>query len=206
MERAYSLLTIRSADDDARVIEGIASTPTPDRYEDIVEPRGAKYALPMPLLWQHKADAPVGHVEFASLTDEGIPFRATIARINEPGTLKDRLDEAWQSVKARLVRAVSIGFRPLEHAFMESGGIRYLSWEWLELSLVTIPANSEATINVIRSIDTTTRAALGIDGGHVVRLNQSPARVGAIPFVIRKIHRSKGHETDDCRTDRSVRS
>jgi uncharacterized protein len=188
MERAYSLLNIRSADDNARVITGIASTPTPDRYDDIVEPKGAKYALPMPLLWQHQHGSPVGHVEFAELTDEGIPFRATIASIDEPGTLKDRLDEAWQSVKAKLVRAVSIGFRPLEHAYMENGGIRYLSWEWIELSLVTIPANSEATINTIRSIDTTQRAALGVGAGHVVRL-MKPARASADPYVIRTIHR-----------------
>ncbi|MGF6986537.1 HK97 family phage prohead protease [Paraburkholderia atlantica] len=204
MERAYSLLAIRSADEDARVIEGIASTPTPDRYEDIVEPLGAKFALPMPLLWQHRQDAPVGHVEFAQATDEGIPFRARIARIDTPGTLQDRCNEAWQSVKERLVRAVSIGFRPLEYARLDKGGLRYLAWEWLELSLVTIPANTDATINVIRSIDTDARAALGIGGGHVVHLEKSPARVGATPFVIRTIHRSVDHEADIAGTDRGV--
>ena len=199
MERAYSMLEVKSANDEARVIEGIASTPTPDRYADIVEPLGAKFALPMSLLWQHKHDAPVGTVEFAKVTKEGIPFKATIARLDEPGTLKDRLDEAWQSVKLGLVRAVSIGFRPLEYAYMDDGGIRYLSWEWLELSLVSIPANAEATINTIRSIDTTTRAALGASGGHVVRLDQPLARAGA-PFVIRKIHRSieNEHRRTDC--------
>ncbi|MGF6957994.1 HK97 family phage prohead protease [Paraburkholderia youngii] len=190
MERAYSLLTVRSADDDARVIEGIASTPTADRYGDIVEPLGAQYSVPMPLLWQHDHASPVGAVEFAKLTEEGIPFRATIAQVNEPGRLKDRLDEAWQSVKAKLVRAVSIGFRPLEYSYMDEGGIRYLSWEWLELSLVTIPANADATINTIRSLDSTTRAALGIGGGHVVRLDKHPARACA-PFVIRKINREQ---------------
>ncbi|WP_322046057.1 HK97 family phage prohead protease [Paraburkholderia sp. J67] len=188
MERAYSLLTIRSADDDARVIEGMASTPTPDRYDDIVEPLGAKFAIPMPLLWQHRHDSPVGTVEFAELTEEGIPFRAQLANIDEPGSLKERLDEAWQSVKARLVRAVSIGFRPLEYSWMDNGGIRYLAWEWLELSLVTIPANSDATITTIRSFDTSARAALGIGGGHVVRLDP-PARARATPFVIRDIKR-----------------
>jgi uncharacterized protein len=188
MERAYSLLTIRSADDDARVITGIASTPTPDRYDDIVEPLGAKFSIPMPLLWQHKHDSPVGTVEFAELTDEGIPFRAQLASVEEPGRLKERLDEAWQSVKAKLVRAVSIGFRPLEYAWMDNGGIRYLSWEWLELSLVTIPANSDATINTIRSLDSITRAASGEKRGHVVRLDD-PARVRAVPFVIRDIKR-----------------
>lgn len=189
MERAYSLLTVRSADDAARVIEGIASTPTPDRYGDVVEPLGAKFKTPMPLLWQHDARQPVGQVEFAKPDEEGIPFRATIATIDEPGTLKDRLDEAWQSVKAKLVRAVSIGFRPIEYSFMDDGGMHFLEWEWLELSLVTIPANSEATFQTIKSIDTTTRAALGIGGGHVVRLSQ-PARARASKsFVIQTIHR-----------------
>jgi uncharacterized protein len=188
MERAYSLLTVRSADDAARVIEGIASTPAPDRYGDIVEPLGAKFKTPMPLLWQHDARAPVGQVEFAKATKDGIPFRASIANIDEPGTLKNRLDEAWQSVKAQLVRAVSIGFRAIEYSFMDDGGIHYREWEWLELSLVTIPANSEATIQTIKSIDTSTRAALGIGGGHVVRLSQ-PARARASKaFVVKTIH------------------
>jgi hypothetical protein len=46
--------------------------------------------------------------------------------MSEPGTLKDRLDEAWQSVKMKLVRGVSIGFRAIEYAFMDDGGIRFI--------------------------------------------------------------------------------
>lgn len=163
MDRAYSLLEIRSVSEDARVIEGIASTPTPDRYGDIVEPLGAKFALPMPLLWQHHHDEPVGHVEFAKPTKAGIPFKARIAKIEEPGRLKDRVDEAWQSVKAGLVRAVSIGFRSLEHAVMKDGGYRFLQWEWLELSLVTVPANADATLTSVKAIDTALRAASGTE-------------------------------------------
>lgn len=161
MDRAYSILDIKSVSDDERVIEGIASTPTPDRMGDIVEPLGAKFSVPMPLLWQHDHRQPVGHVEFAKPTKDGIPFRARIARIDEAGTLKDRVDEAWQSVKAKLVRAVSIGFRSLEHSFMDNGGIKFSAWEWLELSLVTVPANAEATIQTIKSIDSELRAATG---------------------------------------------
>jgi uncharacterized protein len=191
LERAFTMLEVRSTDEEARVIEGIASTPTADRYEDVVEPMGAKYALPMPLLWQHRSDQPVGTVNFAKPSPEGIPFKAKILSVEEPGTLKDRLDEAWQSVKIGLIKAVSIGFRPLEYSMMDTGGMRFLSWEWLELSLVTIPANSEATINTIRSIDHSIRAATGQkDAVRVVRLNQ-PARVSAEPFVIRTIHRRK---------------
>jgi HK97 family phage prohead protease len=195
LERAYTVLEVKSTDDEQRIIEGIASTPTPDRYQDIVEPLGAKYALPMPLLWQHKSDAPVGNVEFAKPTKEGIPFKARILSLNEEGALKARLDEAWQSVKLGLIRAVSIGFRPIEMSFLDDGGVRYLSWEWLELSLVTIPANGEATINVVRSLDAIERAALGDDpvalthpAAHIVRLNEDPSRARE-PFVIQTIHR-----------------
>jgi HK97 family phage prohead protease len=156
MNRAYSLLNITKAvdEDGERVIEGIATTPEPDRVGDIVEPLGAQFKNPLPLLWQHRHDAPVGHAVFGKPTKAGIPFRATIAKIEEPGALKDRVDEAWQSVKAKLVRAVSIGFRSLEHAYIEgTGGIRFISTEIMELSLVTIPANASATIQTIKALD-----------------------------------------------------
>ncbi len=153
MRHAYTVLTVKSVDEDARQIEGIASTPTPDRADDIVDPMGAQFALPMPLLWQHDSRQPVGNVTFAKPNAEGIPFRAQIADVSEPGRLKDRLDEAWQSVKAGLVRAVSIGFQAIDMEPIKNGGWRFTKWEWLELSLVTIPANVEATITAIKTAD-----------------------------------------------------
>lgn len=211
MNRAYSILDIRSMseEDDERVIEGIASTPTPDRMGDIVEPMGAKFALPMPLLWQHNHDEPIGQVEFAEPTKDGIPFKARIANPAEftSETVKARLLEAWESIKSGLVRAVSIGFRPLEYSFLDGGGIRFSAWEWLELSAVTVPAQAEATINTIKSIDARLRTAAGVVDEsapeppaalgqteerpeqpkvHVAKLHP-PARDRA-PFVINRIH------------------
>ncbi|WP_313666156.1 phage major capsid protein [Shinella sp.] len=161
MNRAYSVLQVRSVDEDARVIRGIATTPSPDRMGDVVEPLGVSFKNPMPLLWQHNHSQPVGTVKFDKPTKDGITFEAQVASIDESGKLKDRVDEAWQSVKAGLVRAVSIGFRSLEHAVMKDGGWRFIKSEVLELSLVTIPANADATITAIKSIDTELRAASG---------------------------------------------
>lgn len=191
MDRAYSLLELKAVDDDEWVVEGIASTPTPDRYGDIVEPLGAKFALPLPLLWQHDADKPVGQVEFAKPTKSGIPFRARIFKSSRftSETLKERALEAWESVKTGLVRGVSIGFRSLEHAYMEGGGIHFREWEWLELSLVSIPANSEATIAVIKSIDAEHRAASGrvgrasqpgVSGRKSVRIESTSEKKGTM--------------------------
>lgn len=161
--RAYSLLHIKSIDNDQRIIEGVASTPTPDRIGDIVNPLGARFSLPMPLLWQHKHDQPIGHVIWAEPREDGIPFRARIAKAIEPGRLKDRLDEAWQSLKLGIVRGMSIGYTATADKIkqLKGGGLQYDEWNWLELSAVTIPANQEASIYTIRSIDAHLRAASG---------------------------------------------
>ena len=162
----WSVMQVKGLNDGERTISGIATTPSTDRMGDIVESKGAKYKLPLPLLWQHRHDSPVGHVTFAQPNEKGIPFQARIAKIDEPGELKDLTDKAWQAVKARLVQGVSIGFTPIEYDFIKGGGVHFKSWDWHELSLVTIPAQSEANITVIRSLDT---AALNAATGNKQR-------------------------------------
>jgi HK97 family phage major capsid protein/HK97 family phage prohead protease len=177
LNRAYSLLTVKGVDEDLREIRGVASTPTPDRLEDVVEPGGAQFKLPMPLLWQHDASQPIGHVTHAKITKTGIDIVARMARIAEPGRLKDRLDEAWQSIKAGLVSGLSIGFKPVELARIEkTGGIHFLKWDWFELSAVTIPANAQASITMIKNIDTAQRAA---SGRRPISVDTAPAVVSA---------------------------
>lgn len=163
MNRAYSILSVKAVDDDQRVIRGTATSPNPDRVGDIVDPMGVKFTNPMPLLHQHDSGRPVGTVKFDRPTKDGIQFEAYLPRIDEPGPLKDRVDTAWGEVKAGLVRAVSIGFRTLSDGYevMKDGGIRYLQTEVMELSLVTIPANADAKISLIKSIDAPLLAATG---------------------------------------------
>lgn len=155
MDRAYSTLTIKSFDPELRVIEGIASTPQPDRAGDVLVPEGAEFSLPMPLLWQHSTDLPIGEVTAAKVTADGITITAKLATIDEPGRLKDRLDEAWQSIKARLVRGLSVGLKPIDASPLKkgnpSGGLKITRWMWAETSAVTIPMNVAATITAIKS-------------------------------------------------------
>jgi HK97 family phage prohead protease len=206
--RAYSFIEIKAIDEKKRTLEGVATTPTPDRVQDIIRPLGARFELPIPFLWQHHHDEPIGHVVDASPKKSGIPFKAEIAQTDEPGTLKERLDEAWQSLKLKLVRATSIGFAPVKWAFMENGGIDYEEWDWLELSGVTIPMNPEAVITAVKQFDRIYREAEGIPdfvpplpeilsppepaaigkSCRVVRLNDPPA--SRHPFIIREIRRT----------------
>lgn len=203
MNRAYSLIETKAVDEGRRVFRGIATTPEPDRMQDTIDPLGAKFKNPLVLLHQHRHDAPIGTVKFSTPTKSGIEFEAEIPVITEPGPLKDRVDTAWGEIASGLVRAVSIGFRPLKYAFLDEGGIEFQEIEIYELSTVSVPANPDAVISQVKSIDREQRKALGLPvedpiqppekpaaSGKVLPVVKlaGPARVRAKPFVINKIH------------------
>jgi hypothetical protein len=94
---------------------------------------------------------PVGNVTHAKATKSGITVTAQIARVDEPGELKNLVDRAWHSIKHQLVRGLSIGFRPLESEPLPSGGFKFKRWLWSELSLVTIAAQPDAVISATRA-------------------------------------------------------
>ena len=58
LDRAYALLSIKALDGDRRIISGLASTPTPDRRGDVLEPLGATFRNPLPLLLHHDRERP----------------------------------------------------------------------------------------------------------------------------------------------------
>ena len=179
MNRAYSFLEVKAVAEETRTITGWATTPETDRSGDVVEPLGVKYKNPLVLLWQHDHEKPIGNVDFGTPTAKGVPFTATIAKVEEPGILKDRVDEAWQSVKAGLIRAVSIGFRSLDHEPIKGTyGLRFKQTEVYELSLVSVPANAGAIITNIKSFDVGLPAASGKKEFTVVRL-EKPAGASA---------------------------
>lgn len=188
MNRAYSVVEVKSVSEEEGFFrfKGIASTPAPDRVEDIMEPMGAEYSLPLPFLWQHSADKPIGRIVAAKATPAGIEVEGEIPVISEPGTLKDRLDESIHSIKHRLVTGLSIGFNPIAGAYtrLKSGGTHFKRWAWNELSLVTIPCNVQATITSIKAHDTGRPVASDTKAFPVVRLGK-PA--GASAPVVKHI-------------------
>lgn len=180
-QRAYSTLEIKAATEDGgkRRFSGIASTPQTDRMGDVVEPKGATFKLPIPLLWQHDSRDPIGWITAARITDKGIEVDAEVASIEEDGALKTRLTTAWQMIKSGLVRGLSIGFNAEETARIEGTyGYHILKWLWLELSAVTIPANEQATILAIKSADQASLAASGHRALHDGRASALPGVPG----------------------------
>lgn len=195
IHRAFSVLDCKQFDDEQRVIRGLATSPVPDRTGDVVDQYGAKFAPVIPLFLYHDSRLTVGTVKLGKPTREGIPFEATLPKIAEPGALQDRVNEAWQLVKYKLIAAVSIGFRAIDGQVerLKDGGLKFLSSEILELSLVPVPMQSLATIQTLKSFDADARAALGISLIKRIEANRAPASIpliratkslnGAIPLI-----------------------
>lgn len=154
MEKSFSSITIKALNEERRELEGIASTPTVDRVGDVVEPMGLTFQKDAPLLLNHDHELPVGTVTFGEPTPQGLPFRAKIAKVSNPGVVKQRTDEAWDSVKSGVIKSVSIGFQPKASRALSNGGTHYTAANVHELSLVAVPANPEATITAFKSAQT----------------------------------------------------
>ena len=208
MHRAYSVLDVKSIETDKRVFRGIATTPALDRVNDRIDPMKATFAPEIPLLHAHDHQSPIGVVRLGKPTKNGIPFEAEIPVINEPPTLKERVDVAWGEIVHGLVRAVSIGFRQTEPPeFNKDGGLDFNGIEIMETSTVAIPAQSQAIISAVKSIDQQARAAAGVEDDPLPEIPSAPepqpegkkavvVRLGkadadAPPFVIRRIHPAK---------------
>lgn len=147
-EKAHSTFIVKSFDEEERIIKGIASTPEVDREGDIVEPKGGRFKLPLPLLAQHDHAQPVGHVISASVGDDGIEIEAQLVK----GSGLPYVERVWRQVKSGLLRGLSIGFMA-DGVEPTKSGRRFTSWSWHELSLVTIPANASAGIASVKAYD-----------------------------------------------------
>jgi len=122
-----------------RTIRGLASTPNVDRHGDVVVPGGGDWNLPLPLLWQHRHDEPIGSVKEAKVTHDGLRIVAELAE----GL--GRADEAWEMIEAKLVDSFSIGFIGIKGSPIPTG-TKWEKWELIETSIVTIPSNRESKI------------------------------------------------------------
>ena len=117
LKRACTLMTVKSVNEDERIITGIASTPSPDRDGDIMEPEGRNSAA-----IRRSSGSTTALSLLAPARQNGERGVADHSKAREtnpdmPSQLIARLDEAWASIKAGLVRGLSIGFRPIEYSF-----------------------------------------------------------------------------------------
>ena len=131
----------------------VASSATPDRYGDIIDQKGwilKNYKKnPVVLLNHDSNQLPIGKGNVYIRNDQ-------LTIDVEFDTEDPRAKEVERKAKKGFMNAVSVGFRPLEsksrselptdHKYYGQRGMYYSKAELLEVSIVTIPANGEATM------------------------------------------------------------
>ena len=154
-----------------RQIRVTASDATPDRVGDVMVPQGivtTNYdGANNIVLANHDLSKPIGNAKLIVSADR-VEAVITFA----PEGVSATADEYCGLAKAGVLKAVSIGFNPIEWEPAPGRGRKYTKWEILELTLVAIPANPNALV-------TAKSAAARRKEGRVLNA-QNAARVEAV--------------------------
>jgi HK97 family phage prohead protease len=146
MDRVF-LETKLDADDDGS-IEGMAwPFNQADRVGDMIS-KGAftGTSLPLPMLFGHDQNDPVGIWEIATEEDEGLRLKGRLL-VDEVV----RAREVRALVRSGAVRGISIGFRTKKADRRKGGGRTISQLELLEASLVVIPMHPGARVTAAKS-------------------------------------------------------
>lgn len=190
-------------------LEFVLSDETRDRYGDVVKAAGwqLSWFRKNPIaLFGHSSGFPIGRWKNVRVENDKLVGQLEFAA---EGT-SPRIDELRSLVMQGVLRAVSVGFRPLEDEAIDEknpySGRRYTKQELLECSLVSVPANPAALAKA---------AALGIsadvitlafgehaDGGGVERRGLTGERADP-PHAPRKANTMKtlSQRIEDAQTE-----
>ena len=130
------------------VVEGYGSVfNNRDSYGDVVEPgafaESIKARKPK-MLWQHNMSDPIGVWDDVSEDARGLRVRGRLAM----GTTRGR--EAYELVKMGALDGLSIGFRTIQDE-IDGNTRRLRGIDLYEVSFVTMPANTAAVIDGVKS-------------------------------------------------------
>ena len=146
-----AVITVRKArasNDAAASLDFVLSDETPDRMGDVIRIDGWQldnFRKNPIALFGHRADFPIGTWSRLRVEDGALRGLLTLA----PQGTSSRIDEIRRLVEANILRAVSVGFSPIEsrpRGADAPGGILFEKQELVETSLVAIPANPNALV------------------------------------------------------------
>lgn len=135
-------------------IKFVASTANPDRYGDVVDQKGwdlrAYNRNPVVLFNHNPSQMPIGKGK-AYVENDQLMLEVEFDQKD------DMAKTIEQKVRDGYINAVSVGFQPsktiarsslpADHPYHGKSGSYFQSSELLEVSIVTIPANNEATLS-----------------------------------------------------------
>ncbi|WP_428428229.1 HK97 family phage prohead protease [Pararhizobium sp.] len=146
MERFYFETKIAATD--TGEISGLAwPFGTPDRVGDIIEPGSFKgVSLPIPMLFGHDLNEPIGFWSSASEDASGLQVKGRLL-IDDVA----RAREVHALVKSGSVKALSVGFVTKKSVSCKGGGRTISALELMEISIVTIGMHPGARVTSAKS-------------------------------------------------------
>lgn len=143
-------LHVKSMQENGRIAGYASVFNVVDRQRDVVEKGAFLNSIKKPLrdiklLWQHQWQEPIGTIEQLFEDQNGLYMQAQL--------LLDvaRAREAYSLLAAKAIDGLSIGYAPVSYQIDADTGIRKLKEvELFEISLVTMPANPNAQISVVK--------------------------------------------------------
>lgn len=130
-------------------VDVVMSTAALARDGHILVPQGCSldnYRANPIVLWSHDPDKPVGNAENVVVGPAQISARVRFAQLGISRTA----DEIRGLTKTGVIRAVSVGFDVIDAEPLDPkkprGGLRISNWELLEMSFVSVPADTGAVV------------------------------------------------------------
>ena len=148
-------MQIKELDAETGVFVGFASTfgGSPDAYGDVIEKGAFTKTIKengyggngIKMLWQHQISEPIGVWETVIETEKGLEVIGKIATGTSKGS------DVYELLKVGAVNTLSIGYNEVDVEKKEGFNL-IKSVDLFEISLVTFPANSRATINQVKAV------------------------------------------------------
>jgi HK97 family phage prohead protease/HK97 family phage major capsid protein len=151
-------------------MEFVMSDETQDRMQDIILSDGwdlASFKKNPIALFGHRSDFPIG--KWSNLRVEKKQLRGHLELA--PAGTSERIDEIRKLIEAGILRAVSVGFRPIEKQPIDDkadedwGPFKFTKQELVETSLVSVPANPNA-LAVAKSLKISPETQQLVFAGH----------------------------------------
>jgi uncharacterized protein len=144
-------LELKAAGDDARTVEGWASTfCNIDSDDDIIAPGAFADSIKIKtpkMLWQHNSTQPIGVWDQCNETPQGLYVKGRILDTSLG-------NDAYKLALAGAIDSMSIGFTTKTYTVDRENGTRTIqAVDLWEVSLVTFPANAMARITGVKSQD-----------------------------------------------------
>jgi HK97 family phage prohead protease/HK97 family phage major capsid protein len=138
---------VKTHSEEVHGMDFVLSDATPDRMGDIIEVEGwdlENFKRNPIALFNHNPNFPIGKWKNLRTDSDALKGYLELA----PKGTSERIDEIRRLIQAGILKAVSVGFRPIDSTPINHkdpwSGMRFTKQELVETSLVAVPANPNA--------------------------------------------------------------